>query len=144
VECNSDYWSVLWNGAKLRDLSKRSRMAPIEAAFWLTVGGISTGFSASQVIRALDEISNVLCAKPIISVVVSSAGGTTDSCNQGLIEWSAGSYTNAEKGARHPAVGRRRLDVFDVRDQASRPDEATVANLSDDTSNNVRWFLKEP
>jgi hypothetical protein len=144
VECNSDYWTVLWNGAKLRDLSKRSKLAPFEAAFGLTVGGISTGFSASQVIRALDDVSNVLCAKPIISVVVSSAGGTTDSCNQGLIDWSARSYANVEKSARHPAVGQRRLDVFDVRDPASRPDEATVANLSEDTTNNVRWFLKPP
>lgn len=144
VECNSDYWSVLWNGGKLRELSKRSKLAPFEAAFGLTVGGISTGFSASQVIRALDDVSNVLCAKPIISVVVSSAGGTTDSCNQGLIDWSSRSYANTEKSARHPAVGHRRLDVFDVRDPASRPDEATVANLSEDTSNNVRWFLKPP
>lgn len=144
VESNSDYWSVLWNGTKLRDLPRRSRLPPLEAAFGLEVGGLSTGFSASQVVRALDDVSNVLCAKPIVSVVVSSSGGTTDSCNQGLIEWSALSYADREASTSQDTMGRRRLEVFDGRDEHLRPDEATIANLSDDTSNNVRWHFGEP
>lgn len=144
VESNSDYWSVLWNGTKLRELPKRSQLPPFEPAFGLGVGGISTGFSASQVVRALDDVSNVLCAKPIVSVVVSSAGGTTDSCNQGLIEWSASMFADQENAGRQERMGRRRLDVFDIREEASQPDEATVANLSDDTANNVRWHFGDP
>ncbi len=144
VECNSDYWSVLWNGSRLRNLSSRSQLPPFGAAFGLTVGGISTGFSESQVVRALDDVSNVLCAKPIISVVVSSAGGATDACNEGLVRWSAGQYAEADKSLRRQASGPRRLDVYDAREQNSRPDDATVANLSDDTRNNVRWFSAPP
>jgi hypothetical protein len=144
VESNSDYWSVLWNGNKLHDLPRRSQLPPFEPAFGLAVGGISSGFSASQVARALDDVSNVLCAKPIVSVAVSSAGGTTDSCNQGLIDWSAIAFADQENGARQATMGRRRLDVFDMREENSRPDEATVANLSDDTANNVRWHFGEP
>lgn len=144
VETNSDYWSVLWNGAKLRDLPRRSLLPPFDPAFGIGVGGISTGFSASQVARALEDVSNVLCAKPMISVVVSSAGGTTDSCNQGLIEWSAANYTDQEVPGRQETMGRRLLDVFDIRDPGSWPDEATIANLSDDTANNVRWHVEPP
>ncbi|TJX33727.1 MAG: ATP-binding protein, partial [Mesorhizobium sp.] len=89
VESNSDYWSILWNGARLGTLADRSTRPPFGPALGLSVGGISTGFSASQVERALDDVSNVLCAKPIISVVVASAGGATDSCNEGLVAWSS-------------------------------------------------------
>ncbi len=144
VESNSDYWSVLWNGARLRTLPERSRSAPFGPALGLSVGGISTGFSASQVERALDDVSNVLCAKPIISVVVTSAGGATDSCNEGLVAWSGARYAEGGKPVRRHASGPRRLDVFDTRTEAARPDEATIANLSEDTRNHVRWFSGHP
>jgi hypothetical protein len=142
VESNSDYWSVLWNGTRLRNLAERSKSPPFGPAFGLSVGGITTGFSASQVERALDDVSNVLCAKPVISVVVTSAGGATDSCNEGLVAWSAARYAEGDKSARRHASGPRRLDVFDTRPETSRPDEGTIANLSEDTGNYVRWFAR--
>ncbi len=144
LRSNSDYWSVLWNGTRLRALPERSRSAPFGPALGLSVGGISTGFSASQVERALDDVSNVLCAKPIISVVVTSAGGATDSCNEGLVAWSGARYAEGGKPTRRHASGPRRLDVFDTRMEAARPDEATIANLSEDTRNHVRWFSGHP
>ncbi|MBU2582005.1 MAG: ATP-binding protein [Alphaproteobacteria bacterium] len=144
VESNSDYWSVLWNGDRLRDLGKRSLLSPFGPELGITVGGISTGFSANQVRRALNDVSNVLCAKPTISVVVSSAGGMTDSCNEGLMDWSEEQYVEPERLGRRQSPGPRRLDVYDSRDKALQPDEATVGNLSDDTRNNVRWFTKVP
>ncbi|WP_245455299.1 type IV secretory system conjugative DNA transfer family protein [Mesorhizobium sp. M4B.F.Ca.ET.058.02.1.1] len=144
VESNSDYWSILWNGARLGTLADRSTRPPFGPALGLSVGGISTGFSASQVERALDDVSNVLCAKPIISVVVASAGGATDSCNEGLVAWSSARYSEGGKAGRPQAPGPRRLDVFDTRAEAARPDEATIANLSEDTRNHVRWFAADP
>lgn len=35
------------------------------------------------------------------------------------------------------------MEVFDTR-QAGRPDQATIANLSEDTGNHVRWYDKQP
>lgn len=144
VESNTDYWSVLWNGRRLRELADRSRQDPFGATFGITVGGISAGFSAGQVSRALDDVSNVLCAKPALSVAVSSAGGATDSCNEGLVQWSSSRYSESDKPARLSTTGPRRLDVFDMRDPSSRPDEAMIANLSEDTLNHVRWFSEPP
>ncbi len=144
VECNTDYWSVLWNGTRLRALADRSKLPPFDAAFGLSVGGLSMGFSAAQVGRALDDVSNVLCAKPLIRVVVTSAGGATDACNEGLVTWSGSQYAETDKSTRHQASGRRRLDIFDIRDEAFRPDEAAVANLSEDTRNHVRWYAGHP
>lgn len=144
VESNSDYWSVLWNGRRLGALPERSRLAPFGATLGITVGGISAGFSAGQVARALDDVSNVLCAKPLLSVAISSAGGATDACNQGLVDWSTERYAESDKAPRLATTGPRRLDILDLREEGSRPDDAMIANLSEDTSNHVRWFSRHP
>lgn len=144
VEGNSDYWTVLWNASRLTDLPKRSAEAPFDDAFGIKVGGIASGFSAGQVARALDDVAGVLCAKPTVSVLVSSAGGTTDACNEGLTDWSARRFGEGDPRDRRQAAGPRRLDVYDVREQGLQPDDAAIANLSEDTSNRVRWFNGQP
>lgn len=144
VECNSDYWSVLWNGSRLGELTKWSNKAPFDNAFGLVVGGISSGFSPAQVSRALGDISDLLTAKPILSLVVSSAGGATDSCNEGLANWCTRRFGNGGKDSPRQGVGPKFLEVFDTRPDESRPDQAAIANLSEDTGNRVRWFDKQP
>jgi DNA phosphorothioation-dependent restriction protein DptH len=144
VECNSDYWSVLWNGGKLGSLPDRSQQAPFDTTFGLTVGGISSGFSPAQVARALEDVSDLLAAKPVVSLVVSSAGGTTDACNDGLVSWCSTRFGGGEKTAARGGIGPRILEVFDTRPRESQPDQAIIANLSEDTANHVRWFERQP
>ncbi|WP_421361900.1 ATP-binding protein [Agrobacterium rosae] len=144
VENGTDYWSVLWNGNRLGGLPVRSGMAPFGEAFGISVGGISGGFSAAQVSRALDDVSDLLAAKPVIGIVVTSAGGTTDACNDGLISWCSDRYAEDARRSRRQSVGPRLVDIYDNRDLASRPDDATIANLSEDTRNRVRWFDRQP
>ncbi|MBP1146747.1 hypothetical protein JOE33_003670 [Pseudomonas sp. PvP027] len=143
VECSSDYWSVLWNGSRLGQLPARTRLPPFDNTFGLTVGGISSGFSPAQVSRALDDVTNLLAAKPIISLVVSSAGGTTDACNEGLANWCTKRFGNGDSDTPRQSVGAKILEVFDTR-LSGRPDQATIANLSEDTYNHVRWYDKQP
>lgn len=144
VECNSDYWSVLWNGSKLGLLAERCKHAPFDGGFGIKVGGISSGFSTAQVSRALEDVTDLLAAKPIVSLVVSSAGGTTDSCNEGLVDWCTKRFGSDSKSGTRQDIGPRMLQVFDTRTEDSRPDEATIANLSEDTGNLVRWFDRQP
>ncbi|HCG1277340.1 TPA: ATP-binding protein [Pseudomonas aeruginosa] len=143
VECSSDYWSVLWNGSRLGQIPDRARRAPFDSSFGLAVGGISSGFSPAQVSRALDDVTDLLSAKPIVSLVVSSAGGTTDACNEGLATWCTKRFGNGDQDTPREGVGPRIVEVFDTR-QAGRPDQATIANLSEDTGNHVRWYDKQP
>ncbi|MCE5981768.1 ATP-binding protein [Pseudomonas sp. LF19] len=143
VECSSDYWSVLWNGSRLGQIPDRTRRAPFDNSFGLAVGGISSGFSPAQVSRALDDVTDLLAAKPIVSLVVSSAGGTTDACNEGLATWCTKQFGNGDQDTPRQGVGARIVEVFDTR-QAGRPDQATIANLSEDTGNHVRWYDKQP
>ena len=144
VENGTDYWSVLWNGERLGRLPSRSRIAPFGEAFGISVGGISVGFSAAQVARALEDVSGLLSAKPVVGVVVASAGGTTDACNEGLINWCSDRYRDGDGRSPRQAAGPRFVEIYDHRDGDSRPDDATIANLSEDTRNSVRWFDGQP
>ncbi|QXI26418.1 ATP-binding protein [Pseudomonas vanderleydeniana] len=143
VECSSDYWSVLWNGSRLNQIPERTSRAPFDSSLGLTVGGISSGFSPAQVSRALDDVTDLLSAKPIVSLVVSSAGGTTDACNEGLANWCTKRFGNGDQDKTRQSVGARILEVFDTR-KTGVPDQATIANLSEDTDNHVRWYDKQP
>jgi DNA phosphorothioation-dependent restriction protein DptH len=144
VENGTDYWSVLWNGQALGELPKRSQLPPFGTAFGVSVGGISAGFSAAQVRRALVDVSDLLAAKPLIGVAVASAGGTTDTCNQGLLDWCVERYHDADPQPARQSVGPRRLDIYDGRGDGSRPDDATIANVCEDSGNAVRWFIRQP
>lgn len=144
VECNSDYWSVLWNGSRLAALPARSQQAPFDVVFGLKVGGISGGFSPAQVGRAMEDVSDLLAAKPIISLVVAGDAGTTDACNEGLTAWCTRRFGSDERTAPREAIGPRMVEVYDTRPPGLRPDQATIANLSEDTRNLVRWFERRP
>ncbi|MBX5256888.1 MULTISPECIES: ATP-binding protein [unclassified Rhizobium] len=144
VENGTDYWSVLWNGDRLGRLPSRSKIAPFGDAFGISVGGISVGFSAAQVARALDDVSGLLAAKPVVGLVVESAGGTTDACNEGLVEWCSNRYRDGNGRTPRQAAGPRLVEIYDHRSAGSRPDDATIANLSEDTRNSVRWFDGQP
>lgn len=143
VESSSDYWSVLWNGSKLGELSLKSQLAPFDTDFGISIGGISSGFSTAQVSRALSDVSDLLCAKPILSILVASEGGSTDSCNDGLIGWATQKFGSADNDGLQYGIGLRNLEVFDTR-KVAKPDQATIANLSEDTFNKVRWFDRQP
>lgn len=144
VECGSDYWSVLWNGTRLKQLASRSTQAPFDSSFGLVLGGISSGFSPAQVARALEDVSEILAAKPTISLAVSSAGGATDACNEGLASWCTRRFGSGDSANSLQLVGPRILEVYDTRPVEARPDQATIANLSEDTGNHVRWFDRQP
>ncbi len=146
VECSSDYWAVLCNGTRLGHLVERSRLPPFDHEFGVKVGGISSGFSSAQVGRALRDVSEMLSAKLTLGVAVSSGGGAADACNEGLLDWCRERFgTGAAGNGRAAGLGPRLLQVFDTRDTFdAMPDDATVAALSEDTGNSVRWFQGRP
>lgn len=143
VENSTDYWSVLWRGDRLSELPTRSQAAPFGEAFGISVGGVSSGFSAAQVARALDDVSGLMSAKPSIGVVVTSSGGASDSCTEGLVSWCSERFAQDSRGASLSA-GRRKVDIFDLRQPTFRPGDTVISNLAEDTTNSVRWFYKPP
>ncbi|MEQ1768472.1 MAG: ATP-binding protein [Devosia sp.] len=144
VECDSDYWSVMWNASKLGQLAERARKAPFDGTLGIMVGGVAAGFSAGQVARAAADVSGLLSAKSTLGIALSSSGGPSDSCTVGLKEWAEAQFGPERAASSMPSVGQRALNVYDARDVGARPDDATIANLADYTSNAVKWFEKQP
>ncbi|UOV04135.1 type IV secretory system conjugative DNA transfer family protein [Pseudoxanthomonas mexicana] len=141
VECNSDYWGILWNTNRLDRLSKSGASAPLDREMGLLVGGISSGFSESQVHRALDDVCEMLVAKPVIGVLVSSAAGQNNACNRGILSWGMRHFSGDAGERRNVlAIGAGEVHVFDERGEDVRPDDAEISNLAEDTSNAVQWY----
>ncbi len=139
VESSSDYWSVMWNGQRLDMLQTLAEKPPFTQEFGLRIGGIASGFSATQVIRALDDVSDMLAAKPVLDVIVASASGQTNACNVGLRDWGMRALTLGEKSNGN-AIGTRVLNIYDERKEVSLPDDAEVSNLAEDTGNALKWY----
>ena len=145
VECSSDYWAVLWNGARLDRLVSRADQAPFDQEFGVRLGGVSSGFSVSQVQRALDDVSSMLSAKPVLNVVVSSAAGQNNACNEGLLSWCGDKFAPSDReGHTVPNLGPRLIQIFDDRKASARPEDSAISNLAEDTGNAVRWFGNMP
>jgi len=140
VECSSDYWGILWNGRRIDALKDLAHGPPFDEEFGLRIGGISSGFSLAQVRRALDDVAAMLSAKPVLSVMISSASGQTNACNEGISDWCKERLGSTEDDQPVSALGPRLLQILDLREPKARPEDADISNLAEDTSNAVRWF----
>ena len=140
AECSSDYWGILWNASKLDRLAVATSEPPFDREFGILVGGVSSGFSKSQVHRALDDVSEMLTAKPVINVLVSSAAGQNNACNEGIISWCRERFSTRDGERSVPmSMGPKFLQVLDERKHA-RPEDVEISNLAEDTDNAVRWY----
>lgn len=141
VECSSDYWSILWNANRLEVLALQGAKAPLDREFGLMVGGISSGFSVSQVHKALEDICSMLVAKPVIGVLVSGTGNQNTACNEGLLSWGRKYFSGEDKALGSGLwVGVNEVRIYDERPESVRPDDAEISNLAEDTSNAVHWY----
>lgn len=141
VECSSDYWAILWNASRLDRLSLAGG-APFDKEFGIRLGGMSSGFSLSQVSRALDDIAEIFSAKPVLSISLSSAAGQNNACNEGILGWCRERFGDGDSAAPLRAMGQRLLNVVDERPPYTRPEDAEVSNLAEDTGNAVSWLGK--
>ena len=141
VECSSDYWGILWNSGRLEALASTGSTAPLDREMGLLVGGISSGFSVSQVHKALEDICAMLVAKPVIGVLVSSTDSQNNACNEGLLVLGQETLWLFRHSERSDAwVGASEIRVYDERHESSRPDDAEISNLAEDTANAVHWY----
>ena len=141
VDSSSDYWGILWNTQRLDRLAQLGMSAPLDREMGLLVGGISSGFSTAQVHRALDDACEMLVAKPILGILVSSSAGQNNACNDGILSWSRARYTfDGNAGDNASSVGASEIYVFDERDEQVRPGDAEISNLAEDTDNAVQWY----
>lgn len=141
VECNSDYWSVLWNSSRADAIGTSIKRTPFDSEFGVLIGGLASSFSTSQVNRSMNDISELLSAKSSLNVSVTSAASLNNSTNQGIIDWCRGRFSQtSEDSILYDHVGRRFLRVLDQRSDEHRPSDAEISNLAEDTENSVSWY----
>jgi hypothetical protein len=143
VEASTDYWAILWNATRLDRLPLRAGLAPFDREFGVQVGGVSSGFSGAQVRRALDDVQEILAAKPVVSVMISSAAGQSNACNEGLLSWCR-EHFGLNEAQEQVAMGPHLVQILDERKDDGRPDDAEISNLAEDTGNCVKWFSAAP
>jgi len=142
VQCSSDYWGILWNAARLDRLADFATNAPLDREMGLIVGGMADGFSVSQVHRALYDVSEMLVAKPQLSVLISSAAGQSNSCNEGLASWLRANLSSEDSGGVARQVALTEVFILDERRSEARPGDAEISNIAEDTGNAALWFTK--
>lgn len=141
VECSSDYWGILWNTQRLDRLANLGVSSPLDREMGLLVGGISSGFSVSQVHRAMDDVCEMLVAKPLIGVLVSSAAGQNNACNDGILSWGREHFSTEAAHSKNTFMyGASEVHIFDERNEDARPGDAEISNLAEDTNNAVQWY----
>jgi DNA phosphorothioation-dependent restriction protein DptH len=145
VEVDTDYWGVLWNGSRLSTLEKRSSEGPFGADMGIQVGGVSSGFSSAQVMRALDDTHSMFAAKSRLAVLIASSGSNSTACTDGVIDWAKNQWTNEDPKSSAQVLGPRLLEVYDTRSAThTHPDDACISNLTEDTAGAVKWFSVRP
>jgi hypothetical protein len=142
VQCSSEYWGILWNAARLDRLTDFATNAPLDREMGLIVGGMADGFSVSQVHRALYDVSEMLVAKPQLSVLISSAAGQSNSCNEGLASWLRTNLSAEDSGRVARQVALTEVFILDERRSEARPGDAEISNIAEDTGNAALWFTK--
>jgi DNA phosphorothioation-dependent restriction protein DptH len=135
---NSDYWSVLWSIDEIGKLGSAVGEHIFGGELGVSVDGLANGFSAQQVVRALDEVSRLMSGRSTLKIGVSCDTPGVGSCNEGIDIWCSSNL-----GPEHDywnASGARSLLVTDLRPAELQPEQAVLASLNARTNAAVRWF----
>lgn len=138
MSCSSDYWSVLWSVDAISRLGRSTKDTVFTPDLGITVDGLSTGFSAAQVVRSLDEVRRLHAGRTTLSLSVCADNLGSGDVNAGIEEW-CGSNIGPD-GDHWVGSGKCSLDVVDHRDASLQPEQAAMASLTSKTDSAIRWF----
>ena len=141
VASSSDYWGVLWSGEgdQLRLLEDQAGRSIFDKELGITIEGLSSGFSVSQVERAIDEISFIWAAKSTLRISVTSDTSGSSSCNEGIASWG-----RKVLGEQDPwrSGGARTLKIYDYRQDELQPEDAELSTLTQVLDSSIQWYSR--
>jgi DNA phosphorothioation-dependent restriction protein DptH len=138
LSSDSDYWSVLWNKDTVASLGSNGVESLFTADFGLVVAGLSSGFNSQQVRRSMDEVSKLSSGKSALRVSIESDTTGSSSSNDGINVWCAENL--GPEGDPWYFAGPKSLQIYDYREGALQPEQASLAALTEATGATVRWF----
>lgn len=155
VDCKNPHWSLFWNRDYL-DMQRydvRSQFMRQLGQIGLGSMGIISGFSLSQTIDSLNEITRLIPGRATLRVGIIGEEEDSLACTEGIIHWCRQQYgdlspssspfeedTYFESGQQNWATsGPFDLEIYDLRGSVG-PSPEQLANLSEETGERVKWF----
>ncbi|PDW03753.1 Holliday junction DNA helicase RuvB C-terminal domain-containing protein [Candidatus Viridilinea mediisalina] len=135
VACDNPYWSILWNQGFLGQRDERASVLVRLSELGLESRGITGGFSRSQAIDSLVEITKLLPGRATLRVGIIGSKESSSACADGVSDWCIDQYDKEVSLGISPFA----VDVYDLRG-ASQPSPEQLALLSEKTQERVRWF----
>ncbi|MGJ4897492.1 Holliday junction DNA helicase RuvB C-terminal domain-containing protein [Bradyrhizobium oligotrophicum] len=135
LPCQHPHWAVMANVTYLDKSTVRSSVLQRLSELGLMVEGITGGFTAQQTQDSLNEVTRLLPARSTLRIGIVGDPETSSECGNGVFRWTERLYTEDSDSISGP----REVEVFDARD-ASDPAPEELADLSERTSEHVRWF----
>lgn len=138
IECEDPHWAVLVNkdylSKKVELDTARRRLAELG----LSTKGISGGFSRSQAIDSLQEVTSLLPGRASLRVGIVGSRDSSPASAEGIMRWCEDRFEEDYRAIPGPFS----VDVYDFR-EAPYPREERLADLSEKSQELVKWFKLE-
>lgn len=138
IESNSDYWSVFWKEEKLNALNQLLPSSPLKYEFGLTIASLTGSFSEVQVNKSLNDIAELLVAKPNISIAITGYDGISESTNRGLVSWIENNIE--DNTIERIETYNKNFSFFDLRNINAHLDNSTISSFTDKSDQHILWF----
>ncbi|MCB2154939.1 AAA family ATPase [bacterium] len=138
LPCEHTNWSVLINTSFLDKSESRGWAMRRLAELGLDVRTITGGFTANQTQDSLEEVAQLLPARATLRIGIVGDAEASSECGRGVLRWSEEQYAEDTFRAR----GCLGVEVFDTRGGGD-PSPEMLANLSEITGEQVRWFRRD-
>lgn len=130
-------WGLLQNRFYLRhDSPERQQVFEVLERLGIHPRSMAGGFSASQAINALREVSEVLPSRATLRIGLVGSGESDSSSADGIRNWSEETLGGEERSGYFPSS----VEIHDGRPNPTSPVAGELANLYDVTNERVRWF----
>ena len=139
LPCEHPHWAVLVNTVFLDKPSPRMNAMQRLADLGLSVQAITGGFTSQQTQDSLREVNRLLPARATLRIGIVGDAESSSECGDGVFYWSERQHSPDNPSA----TGSLHVEVFDTRGAAD-PSPEQLADLSETTSERVRWFKLPP
>jgi MoxR-like ATPase len=139
LPCEHPHWAVLANTVFLDKPVPRTNVMERLADLGLGVQAITGGFTSQQTQDSLREVNRLLPARATLRIGIVGDAESSSECGDGVFHWSERQHSQDNPGA----AGSLYAEVFDMRG-ATDPSPEQLADLSETTSERVRWFKMRP
>ncbi len=136
------YWSLAWNANYMADTGRVQGATTILAHLGFTAATLTPGFTAAQAGRALDEVARVFPTRARLRVGMAGQGSGGVGPVEGITRWARDHFERED--GEPPAALPVALEVRDLREGATGPGAAELAQLYQETGEAISWYTAAP